>query len=319
MKKYKQAHVFLTLLILTTSTIAFTNVAYAQDGTYTPQHLKLNNSAAEATLAKDYDKAIKLLNESLQLGEFNITYLNLGRTYALAGKCQQALEAYDKMLIAPRVSDYPPEMLYDKLVEYRADLKTQCPGKVNFRCQPKNIDITINGKDRQTCPSEPVELMPGEYTFEAYNADVHTKTQAEVIGQNIIYVDLVAVPKMISENIENQELDAVRSKLKVAGWTFTGIGIVALGIGSGILAHTETVLRDDYEKNKTTRKDEASKIAGTINERTFITYALFGVKKGLLIAGATILIIDAVSAPKKDEPKLSFGLAPNAATFKVKF
>lgn len=69
--------------------------------------VKLNQSAVEAILAEDYEKAAGLLEASLELGQLNVTWLNLGRAYQKLGRCDEARKAYLSVVTAPAV-DEPP-------------------------------------------------------------------------------------------------------------------------------------------------------------------------------------------------------------------
>lgn len=56
-----------------------------------------------------------------------MTYLNLGRAYQKLGNCDQARDAFDRALSAPRVEQPSPAFVQRKVSEYRAELDAQCP------------------------------------------------------------------------------------------------------------------------------------------------------------------------------------------------
>ncbi|WP_168210848.1 tetratricopeptide repeat protein [Persicimonas caeni] len=88
---------------------------------------KLNDEAVRAIGAKDYTRAISYLEESLYLGELNITYLNLGRAYQLLGQCAKARAAYAKVAEAPAVKKPRAAFVESKAQQYQAELDETCP------------------------------------------------------------------------------------------------------------------------------------------------------------------------------------------------
>lgn len=73
------------------------------EATFSAEQIELNQSAAEATQAGDYLSAEEHFRASLELGESNVTWLNLGRMFARAGKCLDARDAYARVRTAPKL------------------------------------------------------------------------------------------------------------------------------------------------------------------------------------------------------------------------
>ena len=92
----------------------------------TEEQVRLNDQGVRAISEEDYVKAISLLEEAKYLGELNITYLNLGRAYQLAGRCQKAREALEKVASAPKVEKPPPGLVESKAREYLGVLSETC-------------------------------------------------------------------------------------------------------------------------------------------------------------------------------------------------
>lgn len=90
---------------------------------------ELNDRAVSAIIKKDYPRAIALLEESLELGESNIVYLNLGRAYQKIGNCEKARAAYQKVFDAPIVRDPSPQFIDQKAEKYLAELDEECPAE----------------------------------------------------------------------------------------------------------------------------------------------------------------------------------------------
>lgn len=92
----------------------------------TAEQVKLNEAAVEAMLAEEYDKAVRLLQASLDLGELNVTYLNLGRAYQKLGECDASRKALLSVVTAPAVEQPPPRIVDAKADEYLAELDAEC-------------------------------------------------------------------------------------------------------------------------------------------------------------------------------------------------
>jgi tetratricopeptide (TPR) repeat protein len=99
-----------------------------EDGYVTPtdKQTALNTAAVEAIKNEEYEQAVKLLRRSLELGEMNITYLNLGRAHQRLDECGAAEAAYLEALSAPPVRN-PSAFLVEKKVEqYLQELEDEC-------------------------------------------------------------------------------------------------------------------------------------------------------------------------------------------------
>ncbi len=292
---HKVKWIILALIFLLLSS---TNVS-ARSGVFSDKQTRLNNDAVAAFKAKDYEKAIKYFKQSLKLGEFNLTYLNLGRAYAFAGRCVEALDAYDRMSVAPRAEEYDPNDLYQKLQVYRAELAQQCPGRVVLRCEPRNMEYAINNGSFQACPNKPLELPAGQYNFTVRLEGQTTVSRTEVVGLNTTYVDLKIQAKAVETLLKGESEDAstLRHANKLAAWSIFGVGAASLATGLGLLAYTETSVRNEYNEtdNASPKKKDLSE---KINNLTFATYALVGLGGGMIIAGSTMLIVDAVYGPQ---------------------
>lgn len=89
--------------------------------------VKLNQSAVDAILAEDYEKAVGLLKASLELGELNVTWLNLGRAHQKLGNCEEARNAYLSVVTSPAVADPPASLINAKAEQYLEELDEACP------------------------------------------------------------------------------------------------------------------------------------------------------------------------------------------------
>ena len=92
----------------------------------TEQVQKLNDQAVSAIITGNYPRAIALLEESRQIAESNIVYLNLGRAYQKIGNCKKAREALEKVSTAPIVKDPSPQFVQEKADQYLAEVEEEC-------------------------------------------------------------------------------------------------------------------------------------------------------------------------------------------------
>ncbi len=91
------------------------------------RQLKLNNQAVRNIVKGDYAAAVALLEEALALGALNVTYLNLGRAYQQLERCEDAERALNNAGRAPAVPKPSPEIIDQKIREYRRKLADICP------------------------------------------------------------------------------------------------------------------------------------------------------------------------------------------------
>lgn len=75
----------------------------------------------------EFQQAIQRFRASLAIGEANITWLNLGRTYQRVGDCAEAKEAYAHVESAPAVAAPTPDEIATVLKKYRSELPEECP------------------------------------------------------------------------------------------------------------------------------------------------------------------------------------------------
>lgn len=88
----------------------------------TERQLELNNQALSEMNEGGYARAASLLQESLHIGELNVTYLNLGRSYQQMDRCKDAREALQKVASAPKVRSPEPKFVEDKANEYLSEI-----------------------------------------------------------------------------------------------------------------------------------------------------------------------------------------------------
>jgi tetratricopeptide (TPR) repeat protein len=87
----------------------------------------LNDQAVRSIIERDYARAVALLEESLLIGELNVTYYNLAQAYEGLGECRKAKKALDAAEKAPIVDVPSPERVREKMRALRDELPETCP------------------------------------------------------------------------------------------------------------------------------------------------------------------------------------------------
>jgi tetratricopeptide (TPR) repeat protein len=101
----------------------------AEESNYTEpsdNQVDLNANAVEAMGEDDYERAVRLLEASIDLGELNVTWLNLGRAYHRLGRCKEARNAYLAVVSAPPVREPSPRLVDAKAEQYLEELEETC-------------------------------------------------------------------------------------------------------------------------------------------------------------------------------------------------
>jgi len=161
----------------------------------TPGQLDLINEGARASNAGDYQAAISALRSALELGEVNVTLLNLGRALQKTERCREARAMYDRALAAPRVASPDPATIQATIDKFVAELRRDCTGDVDLVCPSQATSVTLMDPGGTaigplTCAQKLPPLKPGTYTLQAKLGDAHQSLQLEVVGAETVRVEL---------------------------------------------------------------------------------------------------------------------------------
>jgi tetratricopeptide (TPR) repeat protein len=151
--------------------VSLTTTSWAQTDTeLTESQLDYNNKGVMLINEGKYDEALGYFQSSLAIGEANVTYLNLGRTYARMERCAEAAAAFERVESAPQVKSPPPAAIDKILKRYRAELFEVCSARIRLRCPDEKVSVAIGDAPAVMCPQLPVPVTPGEHrvqvTFE---------------------------------------------------------------------------------------------------------------------------------------------------------
>ena len=287
-----------------------------------PAQTQLNNEGVEAVNGGDYQKAILIFEASIELGPLNITYLNLGRSYAKAGLCDKAIEAYDNTLTSPKVPDPPPEIVRETVERFRADLKDQCPGKVQVTCEPESLKISIDNEDPIDCPNEPLLLKPGAHRISATLFEQRVDEDITVVSLQVLKVTLtIKKTDEITEKIIKKPVKGTEPRdgvsLSAIGWTVAGVGAAAVGTALVLDVFSISPDIEELERLQTLPGESAAfdELKGSIESAQSLNLVLFVGGGAAIAAGVTLWLLDdpVSEAPPRPGARLSPWVAPDNA------
>lgn len=270
----------------------------------TEEQRQLNDEAVRAIGDEDYTKAISYLEESLYLGEFNITYLNLGRAYQSLGRCEKARASFEKVFVAPKVDKPAAEFIEAKAKEYQSEL--------DEICQPK--------EDPSGPPAEPAESAPTS-TEPAESAS----TSAAPDGPQDDRESASPPTSADDEGARHDQADddaagASRSNTLGLIATVGGIALVGAGVGAHLKAES---LRDEVSpqqaefdrQGRVTNITQAQVYENQSAANTLDTVGLsVGIAGGLVAATGVYLL---VTGNADEDPTLTVGPRSDGAGFVI--
>lgn len=242
--------------------------------------VELVEKGVEAGLQDQHEAAVDYFRAALELGELNIAWLNLGRSLARLGRCEEAREAYERALRAPTVASPAPAEVRDIVARYEAELIESCTGTLVLRCAPPTLRVSIDGAAPQPCPGEPLSLSWG--THEVTWSTPRGTQRAEVAVEPGRRVEL-----LVDEGGAPDEGGWVMP----VGWTALGLGVVILGSG---IAIDVAFAGDHIEELKTAtaegRLERAREIAGELESDQQLAIGLYIGGTALAAGGLGLLL-----------------------------
>lgn len=253
---------------------------------------ELNDEAVRAIGNEDYTKAVSYLEESLYMGELNITHLNLGRAYQLMGRCEKAREAFEKVSTAPKVEKPSAEFLESKAQQYLVELEEKCQA------------------------DEPASDTRDEPSGEA-DDEATSKTQSD--GSEDSPADIAA------PSPPTQQADAGAGN--TLGWVATVGGLALVGGGVGLHLRAES-LRDEVssqqaefdDQGRVTNIEQSKVYENQSSANTLDTVGLsMGIVGGVATATGVYLLVtgDLVTGDADDEPTITVGPRTDGAGFVI--
>lgn len=250
---------------------------------------ELNEQGVKAIVDGNYPAAIRLFKSSLDLGELNITYLNLGRAYQKAMRCEDALKAYNDVEAAPRVEQPSPSQISAALEKYRAELARTCNGFVLLKCSPPTMKVATDGGEPVACTDERIELKPGQHGFEGIKGERRARAGVTVVGMETSTVTLDLGPEPVS-------------LMETFAWVTTGTGtaLILTAVAVDLLVLGPKI--DDLDA-ASTGSDEAefNRLKDDLESSQALNVGLY-IGGGALIATGVALFLMAPDATDDEAP-----------------
>jgi hypothetical protein len=161
----------------------------------TESQKEYNDRGVQLILEGEYEEAIGMLLSSLQLGDVNVTYLNLGRAYFHAGRCDASRQAYMKAELAPAVETPSLADFAELLGRFRQDLEGRCTSKIRFRCFPGNVTVRLPGRAPVSC-QDSINVIPGRYEVLGQWGEEKVGKEVEVLELEEAFVEFDFVPRV---------------------------------------------------------------------------------------------------------------------------
>ncbi len=234
----------LALAVLLMAAPAFAQDAAPKPVTPSAKQSKLNESGVRALANGDYVTAISLLEESVYIGKLNIAYLNLGRAYELAGKCDKARETLEKVAGATPVVEPPVGFVNSKAKEYLAELDTKCKTKdktaTTAQATPKTTVQPDKSGSSVAAPATPADAGSATKTWGIATTSVGAALVVGAVGMHFLWAESIRQDARDSANsgtvvhgISQRDFLAAQDDANTVDTAALATGIVG-GISTGV-------------------------------------------------------------------------------------
>ncbi len=267
---------------------------------FSNEQILLNNQAVIATKEQNYQKAEQLFNAMLQIGEFNIIWMNLGRTYTSQNKCIEAAEAFQRVATAPPIAEVPVEVINEKTATYIQELNNQCSSTIVLNCNPPDTMVTIDGGSERMCTSEPIQVVPGRHSIYAktsygFNSITIETTPFETTMTDVVVIDYEQVA--IEAGVTAERLRGTSKLLKTTGYSLLGGGAALLAAGAGVMGYFYFSYYPDASHeylSSTIGEEEFNQRKSTTEAALNASYAMLAIGGAALVGGIALVVLDAV-------------------------
>lgn len=254
-----------------------------------------NEMAVQAMHEGDFEKAVRLFDSSLSLGELNMTLLNLGRALHKLGRCEEAYETYDRVETAPAVETPSPADVAKVLVTWRADLDATCTSAVVPSCETPQVTVSLNGGKARPCDGTPLRAPSGANTLVAKLGDQQRTEAFELSTAEPFPLEIDLSVEMSSTPDLPPPLSAEPDRtLRLAGWITTGVGAAALLTAFTLDLTVVASDLDDYRQAAKTDAARADTLRDPLESLQDVTLGLAVGGGVVLVAGVSMVLIDAL-------------------------
>jgi len=251
-------------------------IGMAQTVELSPSQLQYNEEAVQLLKEQRYTEAITKLEASLILGESNIVLLNLGRAHQRMGNCAKARGYFARVLSVPQVPSPTPDEIAQVLARFQGELPTTCPSQVALKCPNDVLSVKV-GDLKLKCNGN-TEIAPGEHTAVATNSFGSKTFNFTVQDEETVSLSV--------QGPDSAPAAAASNPLKVTGVVLGSIGAGALITG---------LILDAFWLHDRGDKITSPEELDDAQDKQFANKVILGSGAGLLVAGATLYLIGAIS------------------------
>jgi hypothetical protein len=273
--------------------------AFAQSDPLVDELIRINERAAEQVAAGNHEEAARLFQASLLIEELDVSYLNLGRSLALAGHCEEAELAYEKALSAPSCGDPSREEIAIFVERYRDELPEQCDAVLELDCGSAGISVSIDEGEAFECGAEPRKVPRGRHQLSAqspWGARLQLELELEGMERRTLRLSFPSPPppeRIIEYETVRVEEPASWSSPLLWGGLMTGVGLSALG--GALLAEILLIDPVFQEYKRAARSGDRATyeaLRGPIDDMQPVNMGLVISGALLTAAGVTVLTLD---------------------------
>jgi hypothetical protein len=276
------------------------SIAFAQASVdLSDYQVKANDNGVRALIAGDFPSALANFQSSLRLGEANITWLNLGRTYQKMGQCLDAKDAYSNAKTAPVVSSPTAEEIATIVKTYSDELPAECPSSVKIECAEGVENPVLNGVSVLCGATVVSDAGPIHITAEhAQELSAQDLTPGESRVLNLAYLEPAAAhPDIVKEPAPPSPADGL-SGLQTTGLILAGVGVATLG--AAIILDATWVKTAVDDSNTAGTQDSFDEAEG----RQFANKVLIFSGVALAVGGGVLYLLS------PDETQISLWITP---------
>ena len=284
--------------------------------------------AAQAFRAKDYARAVDLLQKAYKTDQNPAFLFNIGRSYEEWGKYGSAAKYYKRMIQEKST----PAALKDKALKAFQRVHPKIPATIMINCKPANAKVMVDGKEQGTCP-EKIVHAPGAVAISIQAKGFKPwKTRLTVVPEenSRVIALLEKVPKPTKHTVIRGSTMPVKQRLRAVQpvmtakektmkparktipekpapiikkrhspwpWVLVGVG-AAVAAGGGVMQGLAYKERMDVKNSASngiitgyTQKEAAAK-EDKARAYSISAYAMYGVGGAAVIGGIIWYILD---------------------------
>ena len=263
--------------------------------------------------SENFKQAESLLETIIYINEFDLMWFQLGKAYDRENKCMDAYNAFGRVAAAPSMpKDVGDEIPKDQLINLTKDavatLNDKCTAKVRFVCDPPEMDLSVDGGMEFKCSDEVRPFTVGRHaiyartSFGFSNMAMNVTDRAE--GHRI---EVKVIDWRGEESLE--ELERKSTLYNSIGWSLLGAGVVGASVSAGLMWYFNDDYQKQYDNYNAGKGSEGLKSEQeSTNKKLIGTYAGLGIGGAMVVTGAALLIVNAVSiTPRLENLKRDLG------------